>query len=141
PEDCAPTRQVLSHQEPGDIFVRFIEGIRRGQGYSGGLYAANLPHKVRPAVVHNIFRSVVELADHGDLLNKFLALPFPRMYLYGEECASLPYLPLLDANGVELAEIPHSGHLPLYSNPVATWKRIAEFQARCRQRIPAARRW
>ncbi|MEV6238393.1 alpha/beta hydrolase [Lentzea sp. NPDC051838] len=140
PEDCAPTRHVLSHQEPGDVFFRFIENLRQADGYSSGLYAANLPGKIRPAVVHNLFRSVVELADHGDLLNKFLSLPFPRMYLYGEECASLPYLPFLDANGVELAEIPHSGHLPMYSNPVATWKHIAEFQARCRQRIPVARR-
>ncbi|NKE62104.1 alpha/beta hydrolase [Lentzea sp. PSKA42] len=141
PEDCAPTKHVLSHQDSGDVFFRFIENLRRGEGYSSGLYMSNLPHKVRHGAVHSIFRSVVELADHGDLLNKFLALPFPRMYLYGEECASLSYLPLLDANGVELAEIPHSGHLPMYSNPVATWKRIAEFQARCRQRIPAASRW
>ncbi|MFS8097614.1 alpha/beta hydrolase [Lentzea alba] len=142
PEDCEPTRQVLSHQNQGDVFGQFVEGIRHAPGYSSGLYAANLPHKVRRGAVHSIFRSVLELADHGDLLNKFLALPFPRMYLYGEECASLSYLPSLDAHGVELAEIPHSGHLPLYSNPVATWKRIAAFYAGdLSQRIPAARRW
>ncbi|MCP2246134.1 Pimeloyl-ACP methyl ester carboxylesterase [Lentzea aerocolonigenes] len=142
PEDCAPTRQLLSHQETGDLFHRFVEGIRHSQGYSSGLYGANLPYKIRPGAVPGIFRSVVELADHGELLNKFLALPIPKMYLYGEECASLSYLPLLDANGVELAEIPHSGHLPMYSNPVATWKRIAGFYAGdLSQRIPAARRW
>lgn len=142
PEDCAPTRQLLSHQEPGDLFHRFVEGIRHSQGYSSGLYGANLPYKIRPGAVPGILRSVVELADHGELLTKFLALPIPKMYLYGEECASLSYLPLLDANGVELAEIPHSGHLPMYSNPVATWKRIAGFYAGdLSQRIPAARRW
>ncbi|WP_112267079.1 alpha/beta fold hydrolase [Lentzea terrae] len=142
PEDCAPTRQVLSHQDSGDLFQRFVEGLRHAQGYSSGLYVANLPHKVRRGAVHSIFRSVVELADHGELLNKFLALPFPKMYLYGEDCASLSYLPLLDSNGVELAEIPHSGHLPMYSNPVATWKRIAAFYSGdVSQRIPAARRW
>jgi pimeloyl-ACP methyl ester carboxylesterase len=142
PEDCAPTKQVLSRQEPGDVFDRFVGSLRQAQGYSSGLYTANLPHKVRRGAVHGIFRSVVELADHGNLLQKFLALPFPKMYLYGEECASLSYLPSLDANGVELAEIPHSGHLPLYSNPVATWKRIAAFYAGdLSQRIPAARRW
>ncbi|RAS70873.1 pimeloyl-ACP methyl ester carboxylesterase [Lentzea atacamensis] len=142
PEDCAGIRHVLSHQEPGDAFLRFAESLRLAPGYSGGLYAANLPHKVRRGAVDSIFRSVIELADHGDLLNKFIALPIPKMYLYGEECASLSYLPLLDAHGVELAEIPHSGHLPMYSNPVATWKRIAVFYAGdLSQRIPAARRW
>ncbi|HEX7306583.1 alpha/beta hydrolase [Lentzea sp.] len=129
PEDCALTRQLLSHREPGDVFTRFTEVLRNAVGYSNGLYVANLPHKIRREAVHNIFRSVVELADHGDLLNKFLALPVPTMYLYGEECASLSYLPVLDAGGVELAEIPYSGHLPLYSNPVATWKWIAAFHA------------
>ncbi|KJK52123.1 alpha/beta hydrolase [Lentzea aerocolonigenes] len=142
PEDCAPTRLLMSHQDSGDLYSRFIESVRRGHGYSSGLYAANLPHKIRPGAVPGIMRSVVELADHGELLHKFLALPIPKMYLYGEECASLSYLPSLDANGVELAEIPHSGHLPMYSNPVATWKRIAAFYAGdVSQRIPAARRW
>jgi pimeloyl-ACP methyl ester carboxylesterase len=28
---------------------------------------------------------------------------------------------------VELAEIPHSGHWPMYANPVAMWDRIAAF--------------
>jgi pimeloyl-ACP methyl ester carboxylesterase len=142
PEDAAPTKHVLSHQQPGDVLSRLIEQMRHAQGYSAGLYLAGLPYKVRQGAVHSIFRSVVELADHGELLSKFLSLPCPRMYLYGEECASLSYLPMLDAHGVELAEIPHSGHLPMYSNPVATWKRMAEFYTRnSRQRIPAASRW
>jgi pimeloyl-ACP methyl ester carboxylesterase len=73
---------------------------------------------------------MVELSDHGDLMSKFLVLPFPRMFMYGEENSSLSYLTKLSANGVELAEIPHSAHFPMYSNPVAMWERIAEFQAR-----------
>lgn len=31
------------------------------------------------------------------------------------------------AGDVELAEIPHSGHWPMYANPVAMWERIAAF--------------
>ena len=52
----------------------------------------------------------------------------PRMFMYGEQNASLSYLPALAAGGVELADIPNSGHFPMYSNPVAMWRRIAEFQ-------------
>jgi pimeloyl-ACP methyl ester carboxylesterase len=47
----------------------------------------------------------------------------------GEQNSSLSYLPLLAAHGIELAEIPHSGHWPMYSNPVAMWARIIEFHA------------
>lgn len=139
PEDCVLSRQALTHPDPGGFFFRLAEHTRDLHQYGSGLYAANLPHKLRRGAVANIFRSMVELADHGNLLAKFLSLPCPRMYLYGEQCAALSYLPLLDANGVELAEIPHSGHLPMYSNPVAMWRQIAEFHAR--QLIPSARRW
>jgi pimeloyl-ACP methyl ester carboxylesterase len=141
PEDCVLSRQILSHQQPGELFHQFVENARRSPQYASGMYAANLPYKVRGAIMPGIFRSMVELADHGNLLAKFLSLPCPKMYLYGEECASLSYLPALDANGVELAEIPHSGHFPMYSNPVAMWKRIAAFYAGdISQRIPTARR-
>lgn len=141
PEDCALSRQLLTHQDPGGAFFKLVADNRHVPLYASGLYAANLPHKIRRGAVRSIFRSVVELADHGELMTKFLSLPCPKMYLYGEECATLPYLPKLDANGVELAEIPHSGHFPMYSNPVAMWKRIAEFYRDAFQCRPAASRW
>jgi pimeloyl-ACP methyl ester carboxylesterase len=47
------------------------------------------------------------------------------MFMYGEENSALSYLPKLAASDVELAEIPHSGHWPMYANPVAMWERIA----------------
>jgi pimeloyl-ACP methyl ester carboxylesterase len=130
PEDCFLSRQVVTH--PSDdaerFFADFIERTRRSPFFSSALYAANLRHKVRPGAVRGIFESMVELSDHGDLMSRFLALPFPRMFMYGEQNSSLSYLPALAASGVELAEIPNSGHFPMYSNPVAMWRRIAEFQ-------------
>jgi pimeloyl-ACP methyl ester carboxylesterase len=73
---------------------------------------------------------MVELSDHGDLLAAFLGLPCPRMFMYGDQNRALSYLPVLAAGGVELAEIAHSGHWPMYANPVEMWRRIAEFHAR-----------
>ena len=122
PEDCFLSRQVVTH--PSEL----IERTRRSPFFSSALYAANLRHKVRPGAVRGIFESMVELSDHGDLMSKFLSLPLPRMFMYGEQNASLSYLPALAAGGVELAQIPNSGHFPMYSNPVAMWRRIAEFQ-------------
>jgi pimeloyl-ACP methyl ester carboxylesterase len=139
PEDCVLSRQALAQPDPATFFLKAAEHTRNAPHYGSGMYAANLPHKIRRGAVAGMFRSMVELADHGNLMGKFLSLPCPRMYLYGEQCAGLSYLPVLDANGVELAEIPHSGHLPMYSNPVAMWRQIAEFHAR--QLIPSARRW
>jgi pimeloyl-ACP methyl ester carboxylesterase len=129
PEDCFLSRQVVTHPSEG-FFDDFIERARRAPLYSSALYAASLRHKVRSGAVRGIFESLVELSDHGDLLSKFLSLPCPRMFMYGEQYASLSYLPKLGANGVELAEIPYSGHFPMYSNAVAMWDRIAEFYSR-----------
>ncbi|WP_105969968.1 alpha/beta fold hydrolase [Streptomyces geranii] len=129
PEDCFLSRQILAHptDDPDTFLTDFTERARRAPSLGSALYASSLRHKVRPAAVRGIFESMVELSDHGDLLKKFLALPFPRMFMYGERNAALSYLPELAAGGVELAEIPGSGHWPMYSNPVAMWDRIARF--------------
>ena len=57
----------------------------------------------------------------------FLGLPCPKMFMYGEENRGLSYLPRLEKEGVELAQIPESGHFPMYSNPVEMWRWIATF--------------
>jgi pimeloyl-ACP methyl ester carboxylesterase len=131
PEDCFLSRQVVTHaaDDADSFFDAFIERTRRSPFFSSALYAVSLRHKVRPGAVRGIFESMVDLSDHGDLMTKFLSLPCPRMFVYGEQNASLSYLPTLAAHGVELAEIPHSGHFPMYSNPVAMWTRIADFHA------------
>jgi pimeloyl-ACP methyl ester carboxylesterase len=132
PEDCFLSRQVITHpaDNPERFFDDFIERTRRSPSFSAALYAASLRHKVRPGAVRGIFESMVELSHHGDLMTKFLSLPCPRMFMYGEQDSSLSYLPTLAANGIDLAEISNSSHWPMYSNPVAMWERIAEFLAR-----------
>ena len=69
------------------------------------LFAAGVRHKVRAGAVRGIFESMVELSDHGDLMDGFLSLPFPRMFLYGQQNASLSYLQHLADNRVRLAEM------------------------------------
>lgn len=51
----------------------------------------------------------------------------PRMVMYAELNNSFSYLPRLKENGVELAEIPYSGHFPMHSNPPEMYRRIARF--------------
>ncbi|MFF7984352.1 alpha/beta fold hydrolase [Streptomyces sp. NPDC007901] len=132
PEDCFLSRQIVTHRtdDPAHFLAGFADRARRSTETSSALYAASLRHKVRPEAVRGIFESMVALSDHGDLMKKFLALPFPRMFLYGAENAHLSYLPELAAHGVELAAIPHSGQWPMYADPVAMRERIAAFHGR-----------
>jgi pimeloyl-ACP methyl ester carboxylesterase len=129
PEDCFLSRQIIIHRhdDPHTFLTEFAERAWNSRYYASTLYAASLPHKVRADAVRPIFESMVELSDNGNLLNRFLALRLPRMFMYGDQNGSLSYLPRLADEGVELAKISHSGHFPMYSNPVQMWCRITDF--------------
>jgi pimeloyl-ACP methyl ester carboxylesterase len=132
PEDCFLSRQIISHphDDPQGFLAEFTDRLRTSRESSSALYASSLAHKVRAEAVRPIFESMVDLSDHGRLMQRFLALPFPRMFLYGEQNRTLTYLPQLAAGGVELAEIPHSGHWPMYANAPEMWSRISAFVVR-----------
>lgn len=129
PEDCFLSRQI--HQYPADsavqFFEDFVERALHASAYASALYSASLRHKVRAEAVGGIFKSMVELSDNAGLMERFLGMPFPRMFMYGEQNSHLSYLKHIESNGVRLAEIADCGHFPMYSNPVAMWKSIAEF--------------
>lgn len=130
PEDCFLSRQIVDYpsDDPHAFFAAFIERARQAPAYASALYSASLKHKVRTGAVRGIFQSMVDLSDNGDLMDRFLGLSCPRMFMYGEQNAGLSYLPHIQANGVRLAPIAHCGHFPMYSNPVAMWQQIADFQ-------------
>lgn len=129
PEDCFLSRQIFTFpsKDPETFFDEFIDRTRETRSYSHPLYASTLRFRVRAGAVRPIFESMVQLSDQEDLIGTFLSLPFPKMFMFGEECRELSYLPRLGKGGVELAEIPQSGHFPMYSNPVEMYKRIAAF--------------
>lgn len=131
PEDCFLSRQIVDHphDDAERFFDEFIERTRHAPAFASALYAASLRHKVRAGAVAGIFRSMVTLSDHGALMDKFLGLPMPRMFMYGQQNASLSYLPRLRTHGVRLAEIPDCGHFPMYSNPALMWQAIGGFLA------------
>lgn len=129
PEDCFLSRQIVSnfHDDPREFLADFTDRLSGSRFYSSSLFAAGLPYKVRADAVKPIFDSMVDLSDHGNLLERFITLPLPRMFMYGEQNSSLSYLGRLAEEGVELAEITHSAHFPMYSNPTEMWSRITDF--------------
>jgi pimeloyl-ACP methyl ester carboxylesterase len=129
PEDCFLSRQIISHHVVDDdrFFEEFVDRTWHSRFFASPLFAASLRHKVRPGAVRGIFESMVGLSDNGDLMTRFLRLPFPRMFMFGDQNASLSYLADLKDHGVELAEIPQCGHFPMYSNPPVMWASISQF--------------
>ncbi|MEO1248725.1 MAG: alpha/beta hydrolase [Pseudomonadota bacterium] len=129
PEDCFLSRQIIDH--PADTPEAFLEsfGARVGARpeYSSALYAAALPIKVSPTTAGPIFRSMVELSDSMPLMDMMTGLTCPRAFVYGEQNRHLSYLAQLKDAGVDITEIPHSGHFPMYSNAPALWAAMADF--------------
>lgn len=128
PEDCFISRQIFNwDSEDMDMFLNdFIVHCRQSPFYSAALYAASIRQRVQVGAIRGIFESMVQLSDDGSLLANFLSLPFPKAFMFGEQHASLSYLPKLEAAGVRLVEIPSAGHFPMYSNPVAMWVAIQD---------------
>jgi pimeloyl-ACP methyl ester carboxylesterase len=72
------------------------------------------------------FETVAE-SDSGRLIQEFLALRIPRLFLYGDANKTLSYLPMLRASSVQVREVPSSAHFLFYDNPVDTFQAIGEF--------------
>lgn len=132
PEDCFLSRQIIKHRSetPEGFAKGFIERMRSRAEYGSGVYAAALPAKVRDTTYEPIFTSMVTLSDDAPLMEIFTGLSCPRCFIYGEQNRHLSYLTDLPSRGVEVIEIPQSGHFPMYSNPPALWAEMADFLER-----------
>ena len=74
---------------------------------------------------HALARSVVDWSDSGQLLDQFLALRIPKMYVYGDENSGYPVLKEL--SGVPSIAVRNSGHNPMDDNPDEFYRTCAEF--------------
>lgn len=130
PEDCMFSRRVVEHdlETFGEtVFEKMIEGLR-GSLYAGDrLIAQNMELNLDVRAYHAYSFETVEESDSGKLLEEFLALKMPRMFLYGEANKHLSYLPKLYTSEVHVREVPRSAHFLFYDNPFVTYNLIGEF--------------
>ncbi len=130
PEDCMFSRRVLPHSLEAfanSVFAGIIDDMRASPHTGDRIVADNLEMNVDVRAYHAYSAETVKESDSGSLLGEFLALPRPRLFLYGEANRSLSYLPRLRESAVEVREIPRSAHFFFYDNPVATFETIGEF--------------
>jgi pimeloyl-ACP methyl ester carboxylesterase len=135
PEDCFLSRQIYQYpmtgDTPKDFIGAFLDRAKKSGYYGDSMYAAGFRSKVpNLSIVRPTLTSMVSTTDNATprLLDQFLAIPCPKMYMYGTQFSSLSYLSRLEhEQGVELAMIPYAGHFIMYTNPVAMWDRIYGF--------------
>jgi pimeloyl-ACP methyl ester carboxylesterase len=131
-EDCFFSREVVLHSfdyfsktSLKELKHRLANSPNRGFQK----YAENLERASEKAYFDSS-PSLVAYSEHGNLIQRFLALRAPKLFVYGSENRALSYLPALKASGCEMAEIPASNHFPFHDNPRAFYHAIAAFLER-----------
>jgi pimeloyl-ACP methyl ester carboxylesterase len=129
PEDCFFSREVAQHSFTHFTTTAFTDLKNRlahspNKGFQK--YAETLENASEEAYF-DCCPSLVDYSDHGNLIQRFIALKIPTLFVYGSENRTLPYIPTLKESGCELVEIPQSDHFPFYDNPPAFYRAIAAF--------------
>jgi len=129
PEDCMFSRRVVVHKldsfEP--VFRQMMAELRASRHAGDQIIAHNMALNVDIRAYHGYAFETVRESDSGRLIEEFLALPIPRLFLYGDANKRLSYLPRLRASDVQVREIPSSAHFLFYDNPVETFQAVGEF--------------
>ncbi len=134
PEDCMFSRRMVPHTLDvvnDTVFEAAAAELRASPHTGDRLIADNMMLNVDVRAYHAYSFETVAESDSGRLLEEFLGLSLPRLFLYGEANRGLSYLPRLRTSPVVVREIPGAAHFLFYDNPVATYQAIGEFvQAR-----------
>jgi pimeloyl-ACP methyl ester carboxylesterase len=123
------SRRVVSHKlESFEPVFRQMMGELRASPFAGDqIIAHNMALNVDIRGYHAYAFETVAESDSGRLIEEFLALLIPRLFLYGDANKTLSYLPRLRASSVQVREVPSSAHFLFYDNPVDTFQAIGEF--------------
>jgi hypothetical protein len=129
PEDCMFSRRVVAHplETFGAQFEKMMGELRSSKWAGDQIIAQNMAMNLDVRAYHAYSFQTVAESDSGRLIEEFLRLPLPRLFLYGEANKTLTYLPRLRDSAVEVREISSSAHFLFYDNPVETFRVIGKF--------------
>ena len=129
-EDCMFSRRAIPHSLEAfqrDVFAELIQEMRRSPHLGDRIIANNLALNVDARAYHAYSFETVAESDSGRLLDEFIGLPVPRLFLYGQANRHLSYLGQLRKSDVQVVEVADSAHFHFYDNPVQTFGAIGEF--------------
>ena len=104
-----------------------IAELRSSNSVGDQIIAQNMALNLDIRAYYAYSFETVKQTDSGKLLQEFLSLQVPRLFLYGERNKTLSYLPELRSSAIQVAEVPSAGHFLFYDNPRATYQAIGDF--------------
>lgn len=129
PEDCMFSSKVVQHKfkEFEQLFPSKIkEMVHKGNtGYH--IIANNLALNTNVRSYFEYSFQTVEYSATGELLDQFIQLKLPKLFIYGEHNSTLSYIPALLKNNVPTHSISGSDHFIFYDNPKELYETIGAF--------------
>jgi pimeloyl-ACP methyl ester carboxylesterase len=130
PEDCMFSSKVITYDFEtfaNHIFQKTITDMKANGNTGYHMIANNLQLNTNVKSYYNYSFQTVQYSATGDLLKQFISLKIPKIFIYGQENASLSYLPELRKNAVNVKEISNSNHFIFYDNPKELYEVIGAF--------------
>lgn len=129
PEDCMFSRRVVVHtlESFNSLYEEMMAELRSSCSVGDQIIAQNMALNLDIRAYYAYSFETVKQSDSGKLLQEFLSLQVPRLFLYGERNKTLSYLPELRSSAIQVAEVPSAGHFLFYDNPRATYQAIGDF--------------
>lgn len=123
------SRRVVAHTLESfvSLYEKMIGELRASRLVGDQIIAQNMVLNLDIRAYHAYAFETVKESDSGRLMEEFLSLAMPRLFLYGEHNKTLSYLPRLRNSKIQVVEIPAAAHFLFYDNPVATFKAIGDF--------------
>jgi regulator of RNase E activity RraA len=131
PEDCnLYSRRVFRERFLGredEFMTDLVQELQASRATGLPEAAGALRENVQDRAFFDYCRSIVEYSDHVPLLDKFLALAIPKLYVHGAENAHPSRVRRMGREGVKVCSVPHSNHFPVASNPDFYFRVLVDF--------------
>ncbi|GAO44893.1 alpha/beta fold hydrolase [Flavihumibacter petaseus] len=140
-EDCMFSAKVVRHDWPTfqqQIFDNTVREMKSKGNTGYHIIANNLQLNTDVHAYYQYSFQTVAYSSTGELLQQYLALELPALFIYGSANKHLSYLSLLREQGKQVAAISNSDHFVFYDNPFELYQVIGNFvqQHSCSTVIP-----
>lgn len=130
PEDCMFSSKVVACDFPtftNQVFPDTIKNMKSAGNTGYHIIANNLELNTNIKAYYNYSFQTVRYSSTGELLEQYLSMNIPRVFIYGEENKNLSYIPRLIKEKMNIKEISNSNHFVFYDNPKELYDVIGDF--------------
>jgi pimeloyl-ACP methyl ester carboxylesterase len=130
PEDCMFSSKVVKYDRDifsNQIFPQAIKDMKNTGNTGYHIIANNLQLNTNVRSYYDYSFQTVEYSATGELLEQYISLDIPKLFIYGEENNHLSYIPGMIRNNMNIKCISDSNHFIFYDNPKELYDEIGRF--------------